>query len=87
MLLKDLMNVYQKTFGNLVVSLINDDYDENDLDSHYSSTIVCMEANPSDSKFLDVMDKLTTRLGNYKVERIDDVYDSTYIYIQKNKEI
>lgn len=86
MLLKDFMMVYQKTFGNLVVGLINDDYDENDLDSSYSSTIVCMEANPSDSKFLDTMDKLTTRLGNYKVERIDDVYNSTYIYIKSDKE-
>ena len=87
MLLKDFMNIYQKTFGHLVVSLINNDYDETDLNSSYSSTIVCMEANPSDSIFLDAIDKLTTNLGNCKVERIDDVYTSTYIYIKKNKEI
>lgn len=87
MLLKDFMSIYQKTFGNLVVNLINDDYDKTDLNSDYSAAITCIEANPSDSKFLDVMDKLSTNLGDCKVERIDDIYTSTYIYIKRNKEI
>ena len=85
MTLKDFLAILDKRLGTLVINLLNEDYDGiNDTD--YSATIFCMDCDGSE-RFKEHVQQIITLYGICRVHEIQETYTSTYIFINKNKEI